>query len=431
MRYAAGILVLAASVWLGAAPNVAAAPKDPHSETAPPQLLSLDQLLEQAFQRAPGLRAKKRAYEAARARAMTAWLPDDPQFGVDAEGQRNLFRVGTRADNEYMLQQTIPFPMDLFLRARIAMRDTQMAFQQYKEEERSIAWHIEQPYYELFLAKKTRQTLEEIDTLSKKLVRTAQAKYESNQASQQDLLKAQLETSKVAIEVFDWKEKEHVTEAHISHLLDQSLETRYELAEPVARPLPELSHAELEQLALRMRPELKALEIGIKRAKTSRLMAKTEWLPDLTGRIEARQFKGESGIREHDTFIGVTVPVWSLMKGLGGGWKGADKDVEQAEAMYGEMKNEVLLAVHEAASKVRSAHNAVRAYEGLILPQARQQVEVALSAYEAGRIEFLTLIDAQRTLKETLIAHYNALAKYELGLSDLRLAIGGTLVASE
>lgn len=397
----------------------------PTSEPTPTQTLSLDRLLDQAFEKAPGLRAKKRAYEGARARAVTAWLPDDPMVGVDVEGQDDLFNVGSRSNNEYMLQQTIPFPTELFLRGRIAARDAQMAFQRYKEEERNIAWHIEQPYYELFLAKKTRQTLEEIHTLTKKLVKTAQVRYESNQASQQDLLKAQIETSKVAVEIFDWREKEHVAEAHISHLLDQSLDSRYELAEPASTALPALSHAELEQIALRQRPELKAFEIAIERTKASRLLAKTEWLPDLTGRIEARQFRGEGGLREHDTFIGVTVPVWSLIRGLGGSWKAANKDVEEAEAMYGEMKNEVFLAIHEAASKMRSADNAVRTYDTLILPQARQQVDVALAGYEAGRTDFLTLIDGQRTLKEATIAYYKVVADYELGLSDLRLAIGG------
>ena len=175
------------------------------------------------------------------------------------------------------------------------------------------------------------------------------------------------------------------------------------------------------------RPELKAFEQGIKRAKASRLLAMTNWLPDLTGRIEMRQFRGESGIREHDTFLGVTVPVWSLLKGAGGEWAGANHDVQEAEALYTQMKNEVLLAVHEAYGTFQASDYAVQMYALSILPQAKQQVEVALAAYEAGRSGFLELIDAQRMLRESQLAYYTAKADHAMGLSNLRLAVGANL----
>ncbi|MBI3320872.1 MAG: TolC family protein [Candidatus Omnitrophica bacterium] len=227
--------------------------------------------------------------------------------------------------------------------------------------------------------------------------------------------------------LFDAAQREHLSEAHFSHLLNQSLETRYLLdEEQVSEPLA-LSRPELEQLAVALRPELRAVEIGIARAKAGRALAVTSWLPDLTGRIEARQFKGERGIREYDTFIGVTVPVWSLLKGVGGEWRSAGRDVQQAEALYAQMQNEVLLAVHEADAKVRSAENGLQAYKHAILPQAQQQVEVAFAAYEAGRTDFLNLIDAQRMLKDAQIAYYQIKAEHERGLSDLRLAVGGEM----
>ncbi|MBI3325061.1 MAG: TolC family protein, partial [Candidatus Omnitrophica bacterium] len=95
-----------------------------------------------------------------------------------------------------------------------------------------------------------------------------------------------------------------------------------------------------------------------------------------------------------------------------------------AEALYTAMKNEVLLAIHEAYAKARSAEHAVHIYETLIVPQAKQQVEVTLAAYEAGRTDFFSLLDAQRTLKDTQIAYHTFRADYERGLSDVRLAVG-------
>ena len=410
--------LLAAGLLLATSPTDVGA-------TSEQELLTLDGLLEKGMRNSPAIQAKKRMYEATRARVISSWLPEDPEFGVDAEGQSKLFRFH-ETDNEYMVVQTIPFPTTLILKGQVALKDAQIAYQQYKEEERTIAWHLEQPYYELFLAKRTLTTLEELQQLAERLAKSVQARYESNQAPQQDFLKARIESSKTSIERYQWNEKVHLAEAHISHVLNQPLDTTYTLSEAPRSLASSLARADFERLALQVRPELKAFELGIKRAKANRWLAATSWLPDLTGRIEARQFSGEGSIREYDTFLGVTVPVWSLIKGVGGEWKGAGRDVQAAEATYTEMKNEVLLAIHEAYSKVKTGEHALTTYEQLILPQARQQVEVAFAAYEAGRSDILSLIDAERMLKDAQMAYYKFLADYELGLSDLRLAVGGS-----
>ena len=418
-------LTLLLSLFALSSPSAQA--ESEHPEEPTPQEVTLDHLIQQVLLKNPGVQAKKRAYEAARARVISAWLPEDPEIGVDVEGQPGLFQFSKRTDLEYMVSQTIPFPTKLILRGQVAMRETEIAYQRYKEEERDAVWHMEQPFYELYLTKKTLAALREIRALLEKLSNSVQTRYESNTASQQDLLKANIELSKVDIEIFQTQQQEHLAEAHVSHLLNQSLETRYSLPEEQSSPTLAWSRGDLERLALRTRPELQAVAVGIKRAKTSRVLAATNWLPDIIGRIEARQFRGESGIRERDTFIGVTVPVWSLVKGVGGEWKAATRDVEAAEAEYEEMKNEVLLSIHEAYAKAKSAEHALNVYEQFTLLQAKQQVEVALASYEAGTIDFLNLIDAQRMLKDAQLAYYKFKADHELGLSNLRLAVGGPL----
>ena len=393
---------------------------------AAPRAVTLHELIEQALARNPGVLAKRRAYEAAKARVIGAWLPNDPELGADVEGQSGLFRLD-RTDNEYMLSQSVPFPTTLWLRGRVAARDAGIAFQQYQQAQREIIWHVEQPYYGLLVAQHTGAALEELRLLLDRLAKAAQARYESNRASQQDLLKAQIELSKISVELFDWNQKAHLAQAHLAHLLNEPLMTEYAIDDEPVRSAIGWALPELERLGMQARPELKALELGIRRARTRLGLAATTWLPDVTGRLEARQFSGEGNIREYDAFLGLTVPVWSVVKGLTGEWTAARRDVQEAEAMYVAMKNEVLLAIHEAYAKTESAQNGLMTYEALILPEAKQQVEVALAAYEAGRSDILALIDAQRTLKDTQVAYYAVQADFERGVSDLRLAVGSDL----
>jgi cobalt-zinc-cadmium efflux system outer membrane protein len=397
------------------------------AETPAPSIVDLETLTTRAIQKSPSIQAKKAEYEALKAKVMVSWLPPDPEAGVDVEGQPDLFKFGERMDNQYMLSQTIPFPTKLVLRGALAAKEADIAYQKYQEEVRETVWHIEQPYYELVMLTSTIQALQENQSLLEQLERSARTRYESGQAPQSDVLKSQIELNKNAIELFNTKEKKHLAQAHLAHILNEPLMNAYEAGPARQRPVFSYTLEDLEKTALEKRSELKALRIGVEKSKVRRLAAQTEWFPDITLRYEGRKFKGEDDIRENDTFLGVTVPVWSLLQGIGGGWRSAGEDVRVAEAIYQEMKNETLLKVHEAYSKLKSAGHALDLYENSILPQSKQQADVALSSYEAGKVDFLTLVDAQKTLRESRIASYEYFVQYETALAELRLAVGDDL----
>lgn len=389
--------------------------------------VEIHNLVQEALIKSPAVQFKKAQYEALRSKVIKAWLPEDPMVGVDVEGQPDLFKTGERMNYEYMVSQSIPFPTKLILSGVIASKEADMAYQMYKEEERAVAWRIEQPSYQFFLAKRTLLALKESKQLLDQLSGVVQSRYEANKTDQSDVLKVQIESGEISIELFDWQQRSHIAEAAVSRQLNKPLDSSYPIREQVKRVAFSLTLSELEEIALEKRPELKSFEIGVERAKSSRLFSQTEWLPDIVGRFEARKFKGEDEIREYDNFIGFSVPVWSLLKGIGGGWASAQKEVDAAESLYTDMKNETLFKVHEAYAKFKSADNALNIYEGSILPKAKQQVEIAISSYEAGRTDILNLIDAQRTFKNTQIGYYKAMSDYEMALSDLRLSVGDDL----
>ncbi len=389
--------------------------------------LTIQDIVQQGLLKSSAVRSKKAAYEAARAKVIKAWLPEDPMAGIDVEGQREIFKTGSRMNYETMVSQSVPFPTTLFLRGIAASKEADMAYQDFKEEERKVAWGVEQPVYSLFLTKKTIQALEETKTLLEQFSRAVRARYEAGQAGQIDSLKVGIELSQVNVEIFEWKQKEHVANAEVARQLNQPMGMVYEIDEKTTGEKEELSYSDLEKAALDTKPELQMLKAAVEKARTESLLAKTDWLPELTGRVEIRDFTQEGREREVDNFIGFSVPVWSLVKGLGGAWRGADEEVKAAEALVVDMKNEVLLHVHHAFSRVSAARFAIETFEKETLPQARQQVQIALSGYEAGKVDVLMLIDAQRTLKNLQIQYYKALAEYEMGLSDLRLAVGRNL----
>jgi outer membrane protein TolC len=78
---------------------------------------------------------------------------------------------------------------------------------------------------------------------------------------------------------------------------------------------------------------------------------------------------------------------------------------------------------------VLESERAVRLYEQTILPAARQNVEAARSAYEAGRVPFLSLIEAQRNRVGLRDRYYEAFADSFRRRAALERAAGGPLVS--
>ncbi len=393
-------------------------------KTEAPGLVNLSSLLQDAGQKNPGILAKKKEYESKKGMVIDTWLLEDPEFGVDVEGQPDLFAFDRRMNSEFMAVQTVPFPTKLLFRGLAASKEAEAAYQAYREEERQFIWRLKEPYYKLYFAKKTIELLKENQQLLEQAEKTAQTLYESGNAMQADVLKARIEISKIEIDLFNAKQEERLQEARLSSLLSQPMSTHYELNMPAERQEMSLSIEQLEEISLRQRPELRMFVLESERAGFNQALAHHEWLPDITLRYEGRQYLGEGDIREHDTFIGFSVPVWSLLKGVGGTWAAADAEAAAARERLAQARNELLLDVQGAYLALKQAEHALQAYESNILPQAKQQVEVLLAAYEGGKTVFLNVIDAQRTLRDSQIEYYRALTDYQIALAELTACCG-------
>ena len=64
--------------------------------------------------------------------------------------------------------------------------------------------------------------------------------------------------------------------------------------------------------------------------------------------------------------------------------------------------------------------------EGL-LSQAELSFRSAMAAYQTGRVEFVTLLEAQRALREARMGYYKATVGYMQNLADLERVIGKDL----
>ena len=97
---------------------------------------------------------------------------------------------------------------------------------------------------------------------------------------------------------------------------------------------------------------------------------------------------------------------------------------QATKSQHDAMKNTAVLAVRELFSKARAAEKSVTFYRDGLLPQAQQSFESSVAAYQTGQVNFATMLDAQRTIREARLGYYKAVVEYEQSVVDIEKTVG-------
>jgi outer membrane protein TolC len=102
----------------------------------------------------------------------------------------------------------------------------------------------------------------------------------------------------------------------------------------------------------------------------------------------------------------------------------AAANVDAAGARVRVIERQIRLAIHEAYIRAEAASQRASLLRSTVVPQSQQAVEVSRVAYQGDRVDFLSVVDNQRTLLDAQLGYFRALADRELALADLSRAVG-------
>ncbi len=121
--------------------------------------------------------------------------------------------------------------------------------------------------------------------------------------------------------------------------------------------------------------------------------------------------------------LGISLPIWRDK--ITAQIEGAQAGKRAAEAR---LSAELIALAVEFAEKSFTFREAVRDLEQLnerLLPMARQSLEVAQSGYVGGKVDFLNVIDAERTELNFKLLEVDARFQRDVALAELSLLILG------
>jgi len=252
--------------------------------------------------------------------------------------------------------------------------------------------------------------------------------YEVGEGRQADVLRANVEVARMDEEVIRMEAMRDAMAARLNALLGRRHDA------PVGTPrLPAFPSAvpvldSLAGTADRQRPMLRALALELDAATAASRLAAREIWPDLQVGLQYGQQPGPNGAqRMGSLMIGASLPVFAGQR--------QHQMREEANAMramasadLAAMRAESHGALGEAFASLGRARRLAAFYRASVLPQADAAVASASSAYRAGTVDFMTLLEAQMTRNRYAQELFTLEADEGKAWAELEMLTGSVLV---
>ena len=389
-----------------------------------------EQYVRLALERNPAIRAADERVRRLANRIPQAESLDDPMLFITPVGEMAETAAG-RVDVMSSVSQKLPFPGKLRTRGRIAAQTVAQAVQELQQVRLRVAADTRRTWWSFYYMTRAIEVTEQNRDLLAQFRLVAEAKYRAGTATQQDVLRASVEMSLLDDELIKLRQRRTTAVAMLNQLLDR----------PVDRALPAPRTRELEPTNLqldavlaaadRSNPEMARIHERIEGYRQQRKLARLNRWPDLTLAFSYNLVSNDglspvaNGLDQWWIGAGINLPIWASR--LNAAEFEAARGMLQSISELDSVTNQVAFRVQDALTRVESQQRQVILFRDVIIPQARQAVDVSLSGYRTGKLDFLTLVDNWRKLFEFQVVYHLNLAEVERSFADLQQAVGRTL----
>jgi outer membrane protein, heavy metal efflux system len=393
---------------------------------------SVQGLLAHARARNPELTAMRQEADAAAQRLGPASALPDPVLRVELMNVNNYgndtpanvlpWKVG---ETQYRLMQSLPAWGKRDLRRDVAAADAQQANARTEATWTELAARIKITYAEYFANAGNERLAREVLDLMSRLEQVAQARYAGGLVAQQDAIRAQLEQTAMRSELIALDNEKRQLRARLNGLIAR--DKAGPLAEPQAlRPLPTLAAADAATLADRARannPLLQAEQARLSGAQKNRDLTLSNRYPDWQLGLQSTQVG--SRLTSFGLMFEFNIPL--QQESRRSQEREAEAMVSAARARSEAVSNQLIADLTGNLAAFEGARRTESLIETQLLPQSELSLRSALAAYENGKVDFATLLDAQRQIRKARQERLKAQVEAQMRLADIERIVGEDL----
>jgi outer membrane protein, heavy metal efflux system len=383
----------------------------------------LSALLDEATRSNPDILATRLGWQAATQVPSQVSTPPDPQVTLQhvSVGSPRPFAGYSNSDFAYIgfgVSQDLPYPGKLKLKGEAAQQDAAISRDKVEAVRRSVLQQVKEAYYQIAYVQQTLEVLDRNGTLLEQVEKIADARYRVGEGSQQDILKSQLERTKLLREVAHHHELMNSQQALLRKLLNRPPGSPDISTEPlVETPLVDTS----DELLAKVRtenPEVASQQETVKKQSLQVEIARKDRYPDFSVQY-MWQHTAEPFRDYYMLSVSARIPIYRRRK-LNPEMTQAVEELNRSRREYESQIQTAYFDVRNQYLAAETASQMLKIYREGLIPQALAAYKSGLTSYQGGGVDFETLFSSFLDVLnfdgeywKTLMEHETALARIE------------------
>jgi outer membrane protein TolC len=388
---------------------------------------SLPSLIAEARQNNAAIKAAERAIQT------SEYMPKQASALPDTEVMVQSFTVGSprpfagysNSDFSYIgfgASQELPYPGKRALRGNVAQHEIAIS----RAEKGAVTWDVltrlKLAYYQLAASQQLVAVLEQNRQRADEIEQAAEIRYRVGQGTQQDVLRAQLERTKLLNEISMQRRESARAQVVLKALLNRLPESADIVPEPLsARRLPETAalFAKLRQ----NNPELQVSSEQVSQSQAAAALAKREQKPDF----------GVQYMWQHtaDNFRDYYMGTFSIKLPNRSRVRTAEAQsrakITQSEAEKESRLKQTESDLGEQIAVVQTSDQQLTVYEQGLIPQSESALSAGLAGYQAGKQDYQGLLGSYNDTLRLTMDRERTLAEHEAAIAQIERLIGEDL----
>lgn len=387
--------------------------------------VNLEYLTRQLLIANPDLQAARKRWEAMQKRpGQERALPDPtvrfgwasagapyPGAGLGSEPAANL---------GIELSQMIPFPGKRGLLGSMAQQDAQAESFMFQGTELSLVSRLKTAFYELQFSYDAIDVITRNKMLLERLAKLAENRYSAGQATQQDLIKSQVEISLIETRLLEMERNKRSMVAEINSLLNRDVSTG--LGRPEPSEIPALLPFEsMQTSAMESSPMLRAQRATIDNRQLGLDLSRRDYYPDFE--VMGGYFNQGSMKDMWEFRVQMNIPfIFAHKRRLGVEEAGAR--LSEAQRTYRAREQMISYRIKDQYLSAENSRRLMDLYSKRIIPQASLALESSLTSYGTGGVDFLSVLSNFTTILENEMKYYESRTRFLQSIAILSELVG-------
>lgn len=382
----------------------------PAEALQPPMTLS--DLVAIAMSRNPSLAQASARVEAARGHWIQAGLPPNPMVGfagAEIGDEGNAGQLGM------IVRQEIIQGGKLSLSRRAAIQQVQQASQEFEAQQLRVLTDVRTGYYDVLIAERSLAIADRLVRIGEEAAHAAETLFRAQEASRIDWLQARVEAQSAYIVRDNSANRYSAAWRSLAAVVGEPGMQPVPLAGNVADGIEQVGWEDALSQVLYASPQLAAAAANVRRAQWAVRRAQAEPIPNLNLQGVV-QYDDSTNNAIAGAQVGLPIPIFNRNQG---GIRQAWGELRAAQADVSRLELELQHRLAQVFERYDNARRQVARYTERILPEAKESLDLTAIGYQAGEVDYLTLLTVQRTYFQANLSYLHALRELRFGIASI------------